>query len=150
VSGTHPGFDRAERVLDCLAPLAHFLWMLVEPALHRLKNVLMLPSGDPSLLAGGAAVLDGAGLAGIIISPVAAQDQPIFLVRIVVSATAMLERKSCRPPCSDSDRVAPANTRRTNSRARFSRSSMKHPRMVLPQRKRRRGNPCGRVFGGQT
>src|SRR5260370_9828939 len=56
--------------------------MLVEPTLHRLENVLMLPSGDPSLLAGGAAVLDGAALAGV--GPIAAQDQSIFLVRVVV------------------------------------------------------------------
>jgi hypothetical protein len=33
----------------------------------------MFPSGDPSLLAGGATVLDGAALAGV--GPVAAQDQ---------------------------------------------------------------------------
>jgi len=33
-------------VLDRLAPLAHLLRMFVEPALHRLKNVLMFPSGD--------------------------------------------------------------------------------------------------------
>jgi hypothetical protein len=37
-----------------------FIWMLVEPALYRLENVFMLPSGDPSLLGGGEAVLDGA------------------------------------------------------------------------------------------
>ena len=47
------------------------------PALHRLENVLMLPSCDPSLFAGGAAVLDGATLAGV--GPVAAQDQSVFL-----------------------------------------------------------------------
>ncbi len=65
VGCSHPGLDRAEGMLDRLAPLAHLLRMLVEPALHRLENVLMLPSGDPSLLAGGAAVLDGAALAGV-------------------------------------------------------------------------------------
>src|SRR4029434_6970398 len=80
---SHPGLDRAERMLDRLAPLAHLLRILIEPALHRLENVLMLPSGDPSFLAGGAAVLDGAALAGI--GPVAAQDQSIFLVRVMVS-----------------------------------------------------------------
>src|SRR5450759_3340613 len=69
-------------MLDRLAPLAHLLRMLVEPALHRLKNVLVLPSGDPSLLAGGATVLDGAALAGV--GPVAAQDQSVFLGRVVV------------------------------------------------------------------
>ena len=73
---------RAEGMLDRLAPLAHLLRMLVEPALHGLENVLMLPSGDPSLLAGGAAMLDGAALAGV--GPVAAQDQSIFLGGVVV------------------------------------------------------------------
>jgi len=70
VGCAHPGLDRAEGMLDRLAPLAHFLRMLVEPALHCLENVLMLPSGDPSLLANRAAVLDGAALAGV--GPVAA------------------------------------------------------------------------------
>src|SRR5262245_28365109 len=44
--------------------------------------MLMLPARDQSLLSGGAAVLDGAALAGV--GPVAAQDQPVFLVRVVV------------------------------------------------------------------
>src|SRR5947209_411296 len=39
--------------------------MFVEPALHCLKNVLVLPSGDPSLLAGGAVEFDGATPAGV-------------------------------------------------------------------------------------
>ena len=82
VGCSHPGLDRAEGMLNRLAPLAHLFRMFVEPALHRLKNVLVLPSGDPSLLAGGAAVLDGAVLAGV--GPVAAQDQSVFLGRVVV------------------------------------------------------------------
>ena len=64
-------------MLDGLAPLAHLLRMLVEPPLHRFENVLMLPSGDASLLCGGAGILDGATLADI--GPVAAQDQSVFL-----------------------------------------------------------------------
>src|SRR5262245_17264242 len=56
--------------------------MLVEPALHRFANMLVLPAGDASLLAAGAVFLDRAALAGV--GPVAAQDQPIFLVRISV------------------------------------------------------------------
>jgi hypothetical protein len=36
--------------------------MLIEPALYGIENVLVFPSGDPSLLAGGATVLDGATL----------------------------------------------------------------------------------------
>jgi hypothetical protein len=43
-------------MLNRLAPLAHLFRMLVEPALHRLENALMFPSGDPSLLAGGGAM----------------------------------------------------------------------------------------------
>src|SRR5260370_39283936 len=69
-------------MLDGLAPLAYFFRMLVEPALHGFESMLMLSARDPSLFAGGAAVLDGAALAGV--SPVAAQDQPIFLVRVVI------------------------------------------------------------------
>ena len=73
VGCAHPGLDGAEGMLNRLAQLAHLFRMFVEPALHRLKNVLVLPSGDPSFLAGGAAVLDGAALAGV--GPVAAQEQ---------------------------------------------------------------------------
>src|SRR5262249_25645013 len=52
-----------EGMFDRLTPLAHFFRMLVEPALNGLENMLMLPTRDPSLLACGAAVLDGAALA---------------------------------------------------------------------------------------
>ena len=48
----------------------HLLWMLVEPTLNCLKNVLTLPPADPPLLAGGAALLDGTTLTGV--GPVAA------------------------------------------------------------------------------
>src|SRR5674476_496276 len=82
VGCSHPGLDRAEGMLNRLAPLAHLFRMFVEPALHRLKNVFVLPSGDPSLLAGGAVMLDGAALPGI--GPIAAQDQSVFLGRVVV------------------------------------------------------------------
>jgi hypothetical protein len=61
----HPGLDRAEGMLDRLTPLAHLLRMLIEPALHRLTDVLVLPPGDPSLFAGGAAVFDGTALARV-------------------------------------------------------------------------------------
>jgi hypothetical protein len=53
--------------------------MLVEPALNGLENLLMLPTRDPSLFAGGAAVLDVAAPASV--GPVAMQNQPMFLVR---------------------------------------------------------------------
>jgi hypothetical protein len=51
--------------------------MLVEPALHGFKNMLMLPSRDPSLLGGGKAMLDGAVLAGV--GQVSLQDQSVLL-----------------------------------------------------------------------
>ena len=54
--------------------------MRVEPALDGRENMLMI--SDPPLLASGAAVLDGAALPCI--GPVAAQDQFILLVRVVV------------------------------------------------------------------
>jgi len=66
-------------MLNRLTPLAHFFRMLVEPPLNCLKNLLMLPTRDPSLFAGGAAVLDEAALAGV--GPVAMLNQPVFLVR---------------------------------------------------------------------
>ena len=59
VSCAHPRLDRAEGVLHRLAPLAHPLRVLVEPPLDRLKNILMLPAGDPPFPARGAAVPDG-------------------------------------------------------------------------------------------
>ena len=51
VGCAHPASTVPKGVLDGLAPLAHFFRMLIEPALHRLKNVLILPSGDPTFLA---------------------------------------------------------------------------------------------------
>jgi hypothetical protein len=50
--------------------------MLVEPVLHGFDNVLMLPSRDPSLLAGGTAMFDGAVLAGI--GQIAVQNQSML------------------------------------------------------------------------
>src|SRR6201982_2539578 len=84
VGCSHPRLECPERMLDRLAPVAHFFRVLVEPALDGFENMLMLPARDPSLLAGGASVLDGAALAGV--GPVAAQDQPVFLVRVVIDA----------------------------------------------------------------
>jgi hypothetical protein len=72
VGSSHPSLNRPEGMLDRLAPLAHFFRMLVEPALDGLESLLMVPTRDPSLLAGGAALLDEATLAGA--GPVAVQD----------------------------------------------------------------------------
>ncbi len=47
----------------CFAPLSHLLRVLVEPSLDGLKDVFVLPAGNPALLARGAAILDGASLA---------------------------------------------------------------------------------------
>src|SRR5262245_3004371 len=118
VCRSHPRLDRAERMLDGLAPLAHLLRMLVQPALHRFNNVLMLAADDPSLLAGGAAALDGAALAGV--GPV--QDQSTFLVRVAVGepftgrtnvsvlfspvAEVLLSEASCRLLSSTSSALA--------------------------------------------
>src|ERR1019366_6922722 len=74
--------DGPERMLYGPPAHAHLVRVAVEPVLHRLENGLVLPSGDPSLLAGGAALLDGAAMAGM--GPVTAQDQSIFLDREVV------------------------------------------------------------------
>jgi hypothetical protein len=43
---THARLDRAELMLDCLAPYTHLLRMLVEPALNSLEYMLVLPSRD--------------------------------------------------------------------------------------------------------
>src|SRR6516162_5447015 len=82
VGCSHPRLERPERMLDRLTPLAHFFRVLVEPALDGFENMLMLPARNPSLLAGGTAVLDGAALTGV--GPVATQDQPFFLVGVAV------------------------------------------------------------------
>ena len=67
----HPGLDGAKGMLDRLAALTHGLGVLIEPPLDGLKDVFVLPASDPALLARGAAILDGAMLAGV--GPVAAQ-----------------------------------------------------------------------------
>ena len=63
--------ERAERVLDRLAALAHGLGVLVETPLRCLQYMFVLPAGDATLLARRAAVLDRAGAARI--GPVAPQ-----------------------------------------------------------------------------
>jgi hypothetical protein len=37
-------------MLDCLATLAHGLWVCIKALLHSLEQMLMLPSRDPPLL----------------------------------------------------------------------------------------------------
>jgi hypothetical protein len=67
-------------MLDRLTPLAHFSRVLIEPVLS-FENLFMLSTRDPSLLAGGGALVDDAALAGV--GPVAV-DQPMFFVRKMV------------------------------------------------------------------
>ena len=52
-------------MFDCLATLTHGLRVLVEALLYGLQYMLMLPAGDPSLLASGAAILERAMAASI-------------------------------------------------------------------------------------
>jgi hypothetical protein len=44
VRGAHPHLQRRERMLGCLAPLAHRLRVLIETLLHGFEHVLVLPS----------------------------------------------------------------------------------------------------------
>jgi hypothetical protein len=69
--------------------------MLVEPALHRFENVLMPPSRDRSFLAGSAAVLDSAVLAGV--GPAATQDEASVVGREAVGE-AFAGKTSKYPP----------------------------------------------------
>src|ERR1700755_677305 len=63
VRRAHPGFQRAERMLDSLSADPHGLWRTIKAPLHRLDDRLMLPSFDPALLAGRALVMNRACLA---------------------------------------------------------------------------------------
>jgi hypothetical protein len=64
VGGSHARLDRREGVLDRFAPLAHGLRVFVEPPLHRLEDVLMLPARDPALFGWRAMTLDRAARVG--------------------------------------------------------------------------------------
>jgi hypothetical protein len=64
MSRSHPRLDRAEQMLDCLPPEAHFFGFLIEPLLHGFKHALMFPSLDAPLLAGRALRFEQAILAG--------------------------------------------------------------------------------------
>src|SRR5260370_1403050 len=81
VRRAHPHLERAEGMLNRLAPAAHGLGILIQPLLHGFENVLMLPSRDAAIFACGALILECAGLAGV--RPVAAPLLPVFLAGIV-------------------------------------------------------------------
>src|SRR5215468_2362181 len=70
-------------MFGCLATLTHGLRVLVEALLYCLYHILMLPSRDPTLLAGGAAILERAMAARI--RPIAPQLLPVLLVRVAVA-----------------------------------------------------------------
>jgi hypothetical protein len=44
VRGSHPHLQRRERMLSCLAPLAHRLRVLIETLLHGFEHVFLFPS----------------------------------------------------------------------------------------------------------
>ena len=73
MSGTHPGLQRAERVLDRLAPDPHHLGRLIQAILHRLEYGLMLPAAHPALWARRTVLFQRANLA--VRTPVAVQLQ---------------------------------------------------------------------------
>src|SRR5262245_58001442 len=68
----HPHLQRGEGMFGRLATLAHGLRVLVEALLYGLQYLLMLPAGDPSLLASGAALFNSATLTDV--GPIAAQN----------------------------------------------------------------------------
>src|SRR5229473_5358893 len=69
-------------MLDCLAANTHRIWILVQPRLHGIDNVFVLPPLDATLRSLRALSLQRAGAARA--GPVVVQDQSIFLVREVV------------------------------------------------------------------
>jgi hypothetical protein len=72
-------FHGAERVLGGLTPHAHTARIFVEPLLHRLEYILVLPALDPAVRAWRAAAFEGAIPAGI--GPITVQLQPVFFAR---------------------------------------------------------------------
>lgn len=60
MGGPHPVLQGAEGMLNCLPSDPHDFGVLVEPLLHGLQAVLMLPASHPPVLAGRAFILDGA------------------------------------------------------------------------------------------
>ena len=75
---SHPALDSAERMFCRLTTHCHLFWMMIETCLHSLKHGFVLPSGDQSFLAGGAATLDSATLTGV--GPVARKTKSLSLV----------------------------------------------------------------------
>jgi hypothetical protein len=74
VGRPHPHLQCTEEMFGRLATLAHGLRVLVEAFLDGLQYMLMLPAGDPSLFASGAALFNSATLTGA--GPIARRTNP--------------------------------------------------------------------------
>src|SRR5580700_8783758 len=82
VCRSHSSLQRTERMFDCLAPLPHGQGIVVEAPLHFFQHVLMLPAGNPPLLAGCAASFECTVAARV--GPIAPQLLAVLLVGVVV------------------------------------------------------------------
>src|SRR5262245_63322465 len=69
-------------MLDCLTTRAHGIRILVEPFLHRLDNLLVLPPRDPTLFARRALGLDWAATTRI--GPITVKCLAVLLGRIAI------------------------------------------------------------------
>ena len=63
VGAAHPRFEGSERVFDGLSADAHSVGYVVEPGLHLVEDVFMLPTLDPSQLVRRALRFERAGKA---------------------------------------------------------------------------------------
>src|SRR5271168_4898576 len=64
MSAAHPGFERAERVLDGPPTDGHRLGQAIEPGLHLVEDAFVQPALDPLVLVGCASGIEDASLAG--------------------------------------------------------------------------------------
>src|SRR5258705_9671811 len=78
----HAGLHRAERMLDCLATLAHGLWVCIKALLHSLEQMLMFPTHNPPLWPGRALRFERTILTGC--GPVTPQPLAVFFVCIAI------------------------------------------------------------------
>ena len=82
VSCAHAHLHGPERVLGGLTPRAHSARIFVEPLLHRLEYILVLPARDAALWAWRAAAFERAFPTDI--GPIAVQLQPVLFARKTV------------------------------------------------------------------
>ena len=78
----HASVHRAERMLDCLAALAHRFRVCIEALLHGFEQMLVLPPCDPPLWHRRALGFERTSLTGC--GPVTSQRLAVFLVRIAI------------------------------------------------------------------